>query len=195
MSETIKEIFASLNKLEDLQKLVSESEDGESPWLEFKAIKRQSNEKDKEFVRHQKSLLAKEICAFLNTSDGIIAWGIDCNNGTLKIANDYDKSLYDLLDKCIQTIVQPSPKGVGLKTLKTKGGNALLIFVPKAIYSPTAFGVKRRAIIVGIIMLDREQTVYRSMRALYDPYIYQKDAFQEYRFTQSHVSNRIHVFY
>ena len=45
MSETIKEIYGSLNKLDDLRKLISESEDGESSWLEFKAIKRQPNEK------------------------------------------------------------------------------------------------------------------------------------------------------
>ncbi len=132
MSETIKEIYGSLNKLDDLRKLISESEDGESSWLEFKAIKRQPNKKDKEFIKHQKSLLAKEICAFLNTSDGIIVWGVEYNKGKLAITNDLTENLYDLLDKCIKTIVQPSPKGISFKTLTDNKKNALIIFVPKS---------------------------------------------------------------
>lgn len=132
MSETIKEIYGSLNKLEDLRKLISESEDGESSWLEFKAIKRQPNEKDKEFIKHQKSLLAKEICAFLNTSDGIIVWGIEYDKGKLTITNDLTENMYDLLDRCIKTIVQPSPKGIDFKTLTDNKKNALIIFVPRS---------------------------------------------------------------
>ena len=132
MSETIKEIYDSLNKLDDLRRLISESEDGESPWLEFKAIKRQPNEKDKEFIKHQKSLLAKEICAFLNTSDGIIVWGVEYEKGKLAITNDLTENLYDLLDRCIKTIVQPSPKGIDFKTLTDNKKNALIIFVPRS---------------------------------------------------------------
>ncbi len=136
MSNAIETIFDSLNKLDDLQKLVSESEDGESPRLEFKAIKRPPNNSDKEFIKHQKSLLAKEICAFLNTSDGIIVWGVECENNKVAIVNDCTENLYDLFDKCVQTIVQPSPKGINFKTLKDGKKEALVIYVPKSELSP-----------------------------------------------------------
>lgn len=46
-----------------------------NPWLEFKAINNQECKKEKDFLLHQKSLLAKEICAFLNTSEGIGCMG------------------------------------------------------------------------------------------------------------------------
>ena len=57
--------------------------------------------------------MAKEICAFLNTSDGIIAWGIEyVKDGNIKIVNEYDGNIYDLLDRCIHTILEPSPSGI-----------------------------------------------------------------------------------
>ena len=126
-----------IKSLDDLVSLISDSKDGESSWLEFKAIKKQGLEKEKEFLRHQKSLLAKEICAFLNTSDGIIAWGIEYSetNG-IKISNDYNGNLYELLDLCIQTIVEPTPSGIDFKIIEEDNKNALLIFIPKSNIMP-----------------------------------------------------------
>ena len=89
-----------------MKEIISDSKDGETPWFEFKAIKKEKGTQGNDnFIKHQKTLLAKEICTFLNTSDGIIAWGIECVK---------DGNIYDLLDRCIHTILEPSPSGIDL---------------------------------------------------------------------------------
>ena len=131
--------YDSINSLDDIKTLISNSKDGETPWLEFKAIKREnSTQGNSEFIKHQKSLLAKEICAFLNTSDGIIAWGIECikDSKNIKIVNDYNGNIYELLDGCIQTILQPIPSGVDFKIISDGKKDALLIFIPKSKFLP-----------------------------------------------------------
>lgn len=129
----VRQKYDLIKSLDDLIPLISDSKDGESSWLEFKAIKKQVFEKEKEFLRHQKSLLAKEICAYLNTSDGIIAWGIEYSEADgVKISNEYNGSLYELLDSCIQTIVEPTPAGIDFKIIEENHKSALLIFIPKS---------------------------------------------------------------
>lgn len=136
-NDFIRSKYDSVTCLSDLKDLVSDSKDGETPWLEFKAIRRTDTQNDKEFVRHHKSLLAKEICAFLNTSDGIIAWGIErSKDDGIKIVNDYNGNIHELFDGCIQTIVQPSPSGIDFKLINEDNKDALLIFIPKSNYLP-----------------------------------------------------------
>lgn len=60
----IRKKYDSIDCIEDLIPLISDLDDGETPWLEFKAINNQECKKEKDFLLHQKSLLAKEICAF-----------------------------------------------------------------------------------------------------------------------------------
>lgn len=136
-SNYVRQKYDSINNLDDLRKNISNSKDGETPWLEFKAINNQEKKNEKDFLRHQKSLLAKEICAFLNTSDGIIVWGVEYSEAEgIKISNDYNGGLYELLDSCIQTIVEPSPSGIDFKPISDNGKDALLIFVPKSKFLP-----------------------------------------------------------
>lgn len=130
--------YDSINSLDDIKTLISNSKDGETPWLEFKGIKKEKNTQgNSEFIRHQKSLLAKEICAFLNTSGGIIAWGIEyVKDKNVEIVNDFNGNIYDLLDGCIQTIIQPIPSGVDFKIISDGKRDALLIFIPKSKFLP-----------------------------------------------------------
>lgn len=133
----IKRKYDSIKHLDDLRSLISESKDGESSWFELKAINNQEQKSEKEFIKHQKSLLAKEICAFLNTSDGIIAWGIEYSESDgVKISNEYNGNLYELLDSCIQTIVEPTPSGIDFKIIEADSKSALLIFIPKSNIMP-----------------------------------------------------------
>ncbi len=66
--------FTNIENLDDLQPLVSETEDGESTTIEFKSITKEIK-KSKSNLGESKALLAKEICAFLNSNDGILVWG------------------------------------------------------------------------------------------------------------------------
>jgi|GEM_PF-1398798 len=136
-SNYVRQKYDSINNLDDLKKFISNSKDGETPWLEFKAIKKEKGTQKNKFIEHQKSLLAKEICAFLNTSDGIIVWGIEyVKDGNIKIINEYDGNIYDLFDGFIQTILEPIPSGIDFKPISDNGKDALLIFVPKSKFSP-----------------------------------------------------------
>lgn len=133
----IRKKYDSIDCIEDLIPLISDLDDGETPWLEFKAINNQECKKEKDFLLHQKSLLAKEICAFLNTSDGIVVWGVDYSvSDGIKIRNDYNGNLYEVLDSCIQTIVEPAPSGIDFKSIEKDNKKALLIFVPKSNMMP-----------------------------------------------------------
>lgn len=133
----IRKKYELINCIEDLIPLISDSNDGEAPWLEFKAINNQERKNEKDFLIHQKSLLAKEICAFLNTLDGIIVWGVEYSESDgIKIRNDYNGNLYEVLDSCIQTIVEPTPSGIDFKSIEKDGKKALLIFVPRSNMMP-----------------------------------------------------------
>lgn len=133
----IRKKYELINCIEDLIPLISDSNDGEAPWLEFKAINNQERKNEKDFLVHQKSLLAKEICAFLNTLDGIIVWGVEYSESDgIKIRNDYDGNLYEVLDSCIQTIVEPTPSGIDFKSIEKDNKKALLIFVPRSNMMP-----------------------------------------------------------
>ena len=133
----IRKKYELINCIEDLIPLISDSNDGEAPWLEFKAINNQERKNEKDFLVHQKSLLAKEICAFLNTLDGIIVWGVEYSESDgIKIRNDYDGNLYEVLDSCIQTIVEPTPSGINFKSIEKDNKKALLIFVPRSNMMP-----------------------------------------------------------
>ena len=132
----IKDIFDKITDLSSLEKYVPDSKDKELSWLELKAITRAENESEKSMMKHQKSLLAKEICAFLNTSDGIIAWGVESTQNGLEVKNDYSGNLYELFDTFVQEIVHPCPSGIDAKMLCDKNKDFLLIFVPKSNLKP-----------------------------------------------------------
>lgn len=133
----VKRIFDSLKTLTELREYISDSEDGESSWLEFKALRKGEKRWGKrEFENHIKSLAAKEICAFLNTNDGILCLGVAYVDKELSIINEYDGDLYSFMSKNIKDMLEPIPNGVNLKKMEDNGKEALLIFVPRSNLMP-----------------------------------------------------------
>lgn len=121
--------------------MVAETEDGESPVLEFKSLAKDSfNSENK---GETKAVLAKEVSAFLNTNDGLIVWGgdIDKQSRVAFISNEASENLEKFFDGISQTIVEPAPRGIDFKTLRDKAGKAcLLIYVPRSDFAPHRVG-------------------------------------------------------
>lgn len=139
--DTLRKVFNNIRQLKDIQPYLTSTSDGETSTLEFKSLQKDSfNSENK---GKTKALLAKEICAFLNTNDGMILWGggIDKDTHQAVICNESDKNLANFLDSIILTITEPSPTGIDSKMIQDDEGNeALLIFVPKSNFSPHRVG-------------------------------------------------------
>lgn len=138
---SLEEKFDQINTIDDLQPYSISTDDGESSILELKSLQNDSFNSDN--IGKTKAILAKEVCAFLNTNDGLILWGgdIDKTNQKLKIENHSDKNLANLLDSFKLTLTDPAPTGIRFKDITDKDGNiALLIFVPKSIFAPHRVG-------------------------------------------------------
>lgn len=139
--EALRDRFNSIKSLGDLQPYLIDTEDGESPTLEFKSL--QGYSFDKNNVGDTMANLAKEICAFLNTGGGLILWGGSYNKTTSQatISNASTENLSDFLDKRLSIMVEPAPKGVDYDWIKDNDDNrALLIFVPRSDFAPHRVG-------------------------------------------------------
>jgi len=66
----VENIFNSITDVAYLQQIVSDSSDGENSMLEFKSIV--DDPVSDQSKGKMKSMIAKEICAFLNSNDGIL---------------------------------------------------------------------------------------------------------------------------
>lgn len=95
-------VIDSLNSLEDIIKLAGETEDGETNRIEFKSICEPLD--TPQSIGKAKSVIAKEICAFLNSGGGILCWGIEKEEKTKKIAikNDSSVNLEDFLIRILK---------------------------------------------------------------------------------------------
>lgn len=135
MKSRVKEIFDNINSLDDLRKWVSESADGESLWLEFKSIRKEKeSQRQGSLEKHIKTMVAKAMCAFLNTCDGILCLGVEYSKDKgLVEKNEYEGSLYKLLEEMTAGLVEPDAAGFELKQIKD---NMLLLFVPKSEIGP-----------------------------------------------------------
>lgn len=135
MKSRVKEIFDNINSLDDLQKWVSESIDGESLWLEFKGIRKEKDDWGVvAFEKHIRTLVAKEVCAFLNTCDGTICLGVDYDsNKELVKMNEYEGDLYKYLERTMVGLFEPDAAGFELKKIEE---GIVLIFVPRSKMSP-----------------------------------------------------------
>ena len=71
--EEIKKIYDSIKTVEDINKYLSDTDDGESGIIEFKEVD-QLNDKSKKATFRAK--IAKEMCAFANSEGGILVVGI-----------------------------------------------------------------------------------------------------------------------
>lgn len=131
--------FTNIKDLNDLQSLVSETEDGESTTIEFKSI---TEKLKKSNLGEPKALLAKEICAFLNSNDGILVWGAEkSEDGKVAIVNRSEMNLEDNFDRQLKNLVEPLPSGIEFKTIKDDDVNeCLVIFIPRSDLAPHRVG-------------------------------------------------------
>ena len=74
--EEIKKIYHNINTVEDINKYLSDTDDGESGIIEFKSVPKALNTKNA--IANNKALMAKEMCAFANSEGGYFncwRWG------------------------------------------------------------------------------------------------------------------------
>ena len=80
-----KDFFRKINTIEDVEKIISNTEDGENDWLEFKSVHKKLKGFKKESAQ-ARVLFAKEICAFANTDGGILIIGVKKNDSGLEFS-------------------------------------------------------------------------------------------------------------
>lgn len=123
-----RKIFDDVKNLKDWTSHSSGTTDGESPYIENKAVNIDLHTAKPSDIGDFKLRIAKEMSAFVNTDSGIIALGIDTN---LKVSNK-TANLEDWLDKNIRDMVEPQIAGIDFKTCTdTSGKIFVLLYVPK----------------------------------------------------------------
>jgi len=136
---SVKNTFDSIVDIACLQGLVSDSSDGENQMLEFKSVS--DDPVSDQLKGKMKSIIAKEICAFLNSNDGILCLGVINNNGILEIKNDaIATNLEDFVDKNLPGMIEPVPSNIITKTIHENSGLFLIIFIPRSERAPHRVG-------------------------------------------------------
>nr|DAM56775.1 MAG TPA: putative DNA-binding domain protein [Caudoviricetes sp.] len=131
-----KDFFRKINTIEDVEKIISNTEDGENDWLEFKSVHKELKGSKKESAR-ARVLFAKEICAFANTDGGILIIGVKKNDSGLEVLN-YEDNLEDWFDANSVNMLEPKLHGFSVKSIDSngKGNNPIAVYVPKSNLSP-----------------------------------------------------------
>ncbi len=131
-----KDFFRKINTIEDVEKIISNTEDGENDWLEFKSVHKELKGSKKESAK-ARVLFAKEICAFANTDGGILIIGVKKNDSGLEVLNHED-NLEDWFDANSVNMLEPKLHGFSVKSIdaKGKGNNPIAVYVPKSDLSP-----------------------------------------------------------
>lgn len=120
-------IYNSTTTLDDWLAIRAESSDGEDWMIENKSVPIDLWSAQPSDVGDFKLLIAKEICAFANTNDGLIALGI--GNG---LVENNTQSLEDWLDKNCSDLIEPELSGVRLKTCQdSEARKFVLMYIPK----------------------------------------------------------------
>lgn len=125
-----------IQTLEDIQKMSGNTEDGETDYLEFKSIR--CDLSNRQNLGRAKSIIAKEICAFLNSGGGILCWGIekDSDTGIIRVVNESNVNLEELFDSKLGGIIEPTYSEVRTKTISSKLGSFLVIAVNEGKHIP-----------------------------------------------------------
>ena len=131
-----KDFFRKINTIEDVEKIISNTEDGENDWLEFKGVYEKLKGSKKESAR-ARVLFAKEICAFANTDGGILIIGVKKNDSGLEVLNHED-NLEDWFDANSVNMLEPKLHGFSVKSIEAngKGNNPIAVYIPKSNLSP-----------------------------------------------------------
>lgn len=134
--EEIKKIYHNINTVEDINKYLSDTDDGESGIIEFKSVPKALNTKNA--IANNKALMAKEMCAFANSEGGILIVGVGVEDGKAVLACK-EPNLENFLEKQkISMYLEPSLKGLDFKSLGVKDENnkPVIIMIPKSDFLP-----------------------------------------------------------
>ena len=131
-----KDFFRKINTIEDVEKIISNTEDGENDWLEFKSVHKELKGSKKESAK-ARVLFAKEICAFANTDGGILIIGVKKNDSGLEVLNNED-NLEDWFDANSVNMLEPKLHGFSVKSIDAngKGNDPIAVYIPKSNLSP-----------------------------------------------------------
>ncbi|QXT26471.1 MAG: ATP-binding protein [Candidatus Nanogingivalaceae bacterium] len=131
-----KEFFRKINTIENVEKIISNTEDGENDWLEFKGVHNKLKGSKKESAK-ARILFAKEICAFANTDGGILIIGVKKNDSGLEVLNNED-NLEDWFDANSVNMLEPKLHGFSVKSIDAngKGNDPIAVYIPKSNLSP-----------------------------------------------------------
>lgn len=131
-----KDFFRKINTIEDVEKIISNTEDGENDWLEFKSVHNKLKGSKKKSAQ-ARVLFAKEICAFANTDGGILIIGVKKNDSGLEVSNCED-DLEDWFDANAVNMLEPKLHGFSVKPIDAngKGNNPIAVYIPKSNLSP-----------------------------------------------------------
>ncbi len=138
----IKDIFDKIEKIEDIKKYMSDIEDGETSYLEFKGVhynlldKSNQKESEKESAKFR-LIVAKEICAFANTDGGILIVGVDKRKGgDLKLSNECE-NMESWADNNLTDLLEPRLHGFSVKPIEANSKNRpIAIYVPQSKMAP-----------------------------------------------------------
>lgn len=134
----IKDIFNKIEKIEDIKKYMSDIEDGETSYLEFKGVHDNllDKSKKKESARFRLTI-AKEICAFANTDGGILIIGVDKREGEgLELRNECGNT-ESWADKNLTDLLEPRLHGFSVKPIEADNKNRpIAIYVPQSKMAP-----------------------------------------------------------
>ena len=136
--DEIQKIYHDISTVDDINKYLSNTDDGGSGIIEFKAVDRLSDEKDKSKKANFRAKIAKEMCAFANSEGGILVVGVKVENGKV-VPSCKEPNLEDFLEKQkIGTYLEPSLKGLNFKSLGVEDGSnkPVIIMIPKSDFLP-----------------------------------------------------------
>lgn len=135
----VHDIYNTINKLKDLEPILSGINDGESSIIEFKSVCEKLDSKINK--AKLKAKIAKEVCAFANSGDGILVLGVEHKNGALRVKNTAQRSLEQFLDENLHGLIEPDLSGVEIKTIPDDQENTCtILFIPKSNISPHRVG-------------------------------------------------------
>lgn len=135
----IRDIFNEIEKIEDIKKYMSDIEDGETSYLEFKGVHDNLLDKSKKKESAKFRLtIAKEICAFANTDGGILIIGVDKqeDGGGLKLENACE-NIESWADNNLTDLLEPRLHGFSVKSIGSDSENKpIAIYVPQSKMAP-----------------------------------------------------------
>lgn len=133
--DEIQKIYHDISNINDINKYLSDTDDGESGIIEFKEV---DHLKDKSKKANFRAKIAKEMCAFANSEGGILIVGIKVENGKVVPACKEPNLENFLEQQKISMYLEPSLKGLNFKSLDVEDGSnkPVIIMIPKSDFLP-----------------------------------------------------------